>query len=73
MKKRDKDEFHGIAVTDIDKKVNDLRKQLKEARLTMQTKEVKNRHSVREMRKKIAVALSIRRVKELTQKKEGKS
>ena len=73
MKKRDKDELHGAGVIELDKKVKELRKQMKQVRLTMQTKEVKNRREAKELRRRLAVALSIKREKELTQKKVGMS
>lgn len=71
MKKRDKDELRGAQVAELDKKVKELRKQIGQVRLTMQTKEVKNRREVKELRRKVAVALSIKRMKELTEKKVG--
>ncbi len=73
MKKRDKDELHGAGVIELDKKVKELRKQMKQVRLTMQTKEVKNRREAKELRRRLAVTLSIKREKELTQKKVGMS
>lgn len=71
MKKRDKDELHTAGVAELDKKVKELRKQIGQVRLTMQTKEVKNRREAKELRRKLAVALSIKRMKELTEKKVG--
>ncbi|MEK7074118.1 MAG: hypothetical protein AAB960_02220 [Patescibacteria group bacterium] len=71
MKKRDKDALHGSGVTELDKKAKELRKQITQVRLTMQTKEVKNRREAKELRRKLAVALSIKRMKELTEKKVG--
>ena len=73
MDKRDKDALHGAGVIELDKKVKELRKQMKQVRLTMQTKEVKNRREAKELRRRLAVALSIKREKELTQKKVGMS
>ncbi len=71
MKKRDKDELHGIGVTELGKKAGELRKKIAEVRLTMQTKEVKNRREAKELRRKLAALLSIKREKELTEKKVG--
>ena len=71
MKKRDKDALHAAGVTELDKKAKELRKQITQVRLTMQTKEVKNRREAKELRRKLAVALSIKRMKELTEKKVG--
>ncbi len=69
MKRKTKDEFHGMKVSELRKKVEELKKQIKEESLNMLTKEVKNRHGVKELRKKLAVMLSIARDKELA---EGK-
>lgn len=71
MKKRDKDALHGAGVAELDKKAKELKKQITQVWLTMQTKEVKNRREAKELRRKLAVALSIKRMKELTQKKVG--
>jgi|GEM_PF-664168 ribosomal protein L29 len=71
MKKRDKDELHAAGVTELGKKAGELRKKIAEVRLTMQTKEVKNRREAKELRRKLAALLSIKREKELTEKKVG--
>lgn len=71
MKKNDKDALHGAGVAELDKKAKELKKQITQVWLTMQTKEVKNRREAKELRRKLAVALSIKRMKELTEKKVG--
>lgn len=71
MKKRDKDELRGLGIKDLDKKAKEIRKQIRDVGQTMLTKEVKNRREAKELRRKLAVALSFRREKELSQQKEG--
>lgn len=66
MKRRDKDELKGMPVSELVKKAKEVKKQIREARLSMLTKEVKNRRQIKELRKKLAVALSIARIKELS-------
>ncbi|HLD24745.1 MAG TPA: hypothetical protein VJB96_02395 [Patescibacteria group bacterium] len=66
MKRKDKDEMHSMNATELRKKAGEVRKQLRDAYLAAQTKEVKNRKIVKELRKKLAVNLSVLRIKELT-------
>lgn len=61
--------MHGMKPEELAKKAVELKKQIKAERLTMQTKEVKNRRIAKELRKKLAVALSIARAKVLAQGK----
>ena len=65
MKKKNKAEYHGMKPEDLKKKVAELKARLQSELLAMQTKEVKNRHIGRELRRDIAVILSILRMKEL--------
>jgi len=65
MKKRDRDEMHSMKPEELLKKAAELKKQIAVDRLAMQTKEVKNRRGPKELRKKLAVALSIARQKVL--------
>ncbi len=69
MKKRDRDEMHGMKPEELVKKASDLKKQIASERLNLLTKEVKNRRVARELRKKRAVALTIARQKILAQGK----
>jgi ribosomal protein L29 len=69
MKKRDRDEMHGMKPEELMKKANELKKQIASERLNLLTKDVKNRRVARELRKKRAVALTIARQKMLTQGK----
>lgn len=71
MKKRDKDELHTAGAAELGKKAVELRKKIAEVRLTMQTKEVKNRREAKELRRKLAALLSIKHEKELAEKKVG--
>lgn len=65
MKKKDYTDMHGMKPDELVKKAREFKKQIKAERLTMQTKEVKNRRIAKELRKKQAVALSIARAKVL--------
>lgn len=67
MKRKDKEELHGMKQADLKKKADELAKQLRQEYLTRETKEVKNRKIVKELRKKRAVTMSILRTKELTE------
>ena len=69
MKKKDKDELHGMKTAELVKKAAELRKSIITERMNMMTKEVKNRRIVKELRRKLAVLLSIERMKALV---EGK-
>ncbi len=70
MKKKDKDELHGMSVTELKKKAMDLKKQITVEKLNLVTKEVKNRRLTKELKKKFAVLMSILRVKELMKESE---
>ena len=65
MKKKDKTNYHQMKPDELKKKAAELKRKLHEELLAMQTKEVKNRHVGRELRRSIAVILSILRMKEL--------
>lgn len=65
MKRKDKQELHGMKTDQLKKKAQEVRKQLRQALLDAQTKEVKNRKIAKELRNKLAVILSILRHKEL--------
>lgn len=69
MKKKTKDEFHGMKSAELIKKATEIQKQIKTERMNMMTKEVKNRRIVKELRHTLAVLLSIERMKALV---EGK-
>ena len=69
MKKKIKDELHGLKASELVKKAAEIRKQITTERMNMMTKEVKNRRIVKELRRKLAVLLSIERMKALV---EGK-
>jgi len=69
MKKRNKDEIHAMSVSELTKHAADVRKQIKEVELTLQTKEVKNRRQAKELRRKLAVTLSVLRGKVLAERK----
>lgn len=73
MKKRDKDELHGLKEAELVKRIAELAKQIREGFLDRVTKEVKNKRVVKELRRKRAVASSILRMKTLMPQKEGKS
>lgn len=66
MKLKDKQELHGLKPEMLKKKVSELRNQLRHMYLDMRTKEMKNRKVAKELRKRLAVALSILRIKEIT-------
>ena len=66
MKRKAKEELHGCNVEVLKKKAQEVGKLLGQSYLDSQTKEVKNRKIVKELRKKLAVILSILRHKELT-------
>lgn len=66
MKRKAKEELHGFNVEVLKKKAQEVGKLLRQTYLDSQTKEVKNRKIVKELRKKLAVILSILRHKELT-------
>lgn len=67
MKSKDKAALHGSTVAELDGKAVQLRKQIAETYMTMQTKEVKNRREAKELRKKLAVTLSVQRMKVLSE------
>lgn len=67
MKSKDKAALHGATVAELDGKAVQLRKQIAETYMTMQTKEVKNRREAKELRKKLAVTLSVQRMKVLSE------
>lgn len=69
MKKKIKDELHGMKSAELVKKAAEIRKQITTERMNLMTKEVKNRRVVKELRRKLAVLLSIERMKALV---EGK-
>lgn len=69
MKKKIKDELHGLKASELVKQAAEIRKQITTERMNMMTKEVKNRRIVKELRRKLAVLLSIERMKALV---EGK-
>jgi len=50
------------------KSVADLKKQIVEAKLKRQSEQVKNVHVAKNLRRKLAVALSVKRMKEMSQK-----
>lgn len=66
MKRKDKEELHSLTVEVLKKKAQEVKKLLGQSYLDGQTKEVKNRKIVKELRKRRAVILSIVRNKELT-------
>lgn len=66
MKQKDKQVLHGVKLEEIRKKAQELRNQLRRAYLDMRTKELKNRKVAKELRKRLAVTLSILRLKEIT-------
>lgn len=66
MKLKDKQEFHSLKPEVLKKKISELRVQLRKMYLDMRTKEMKNRKVAKELRKRLAVALSILRIKEIT-------
>lgn len=65
MKKKDKTEYHSMKPAELKKKAAELKAKLKLELLGMQTKDVKNKHIGRDIRRNIAVILSILRMKEL--------
>lgn len=69
MKRKDKDEMHGMKSADLVKKAAELKKLIAAERLNMMTKEIKNRHLAKELRRKRAVALSILQMKVLSETK----
>ena len=69
MKKKDKDEMHGMKSAELVKKAADLKKLIAVERMNVMTKEVKNKHLAKELRRKRAVALSILQMKVLSESK----
>ncbi len=69
MKKNDKDQIVNASVTELSKKAGELRKQVSYEILKRQSSNVKNVHTVRALRHKLAVVLSVRRLKQLTQER----
>lgn len=69
MKRKDKEELRGGDEKTLLKKIADLKKQIMTVRQNLVTKEVKNRHEVKTLRAKLAVALTVLREKQLAQKK----
>lgn len=69
MKKKDKDQLHALKTAELATKAVELGKQISTALLERVTKEVKNRKIVKELRKTRAVALSILRLRELSERK----
>lgn len=65
MKKKIKDDLHAMKSAELVKKAAEIRKQITTERMNMMTKEVKNRRVVKELRRKLAVILSIERMKVL--------
>jgi len=69
MKKRDKDQIHQASVQELVKKAEELRKQIVDETLKRQGKTVKNVRVVKGLRQKLAQTLSIKRLKELSERK----
>jgi ribosomal protein L29 len=65
MKRKDKEELRKASLEELTKKAKDLNKQITEERLAIQTKEVKNKHRAKELRRRLAVVLSLIRIHEL--------
>ena len=68
MKKNDKDQIMSAAPAELLKKSTELRKQITDEILKRQSGNVKNVHTVKILRRKLAVVLSVKRVQELAQK-----
>lgn len=63
MKKRDKADIQNMNEEALKKKVAELRNKIRQESHDMMVKEVKNRHSVKQLRKSLAIVLTV-----LTQK-----
>lgn len=75
MKKKDLEELKNKNVANLRKTIADLEKEIVNARLQLNQGKVKNVHSLKEKKKNIATAMTILRVKVLSQveSKEAKS
>jgi ribosomal protein L29 len=69
MKKNDKDQIVSATVVELAKKATELKKQISDEILKRQSSNVKNVHTVKAMRYKLAVVLSAKRAKELTKER----
>ncbi len=65
MKKKEKKEIQTAGITDLQKQVAALEKTMTEKMRDRATKQVKNVHEIKELRKKIAIVKTIMRQKEL--------
>ncbi len=68
MKKNDKDQIMSAAPAELLKKSTELMKQISDEILKRQNGNVKNVHTVKTLRRKLAVVLSVKRAHELAQK-----
>jgi ribosomal protein L29 len=69
MKKRDRDDINAATVAELGKKIVDLKKQISAEVMKRQTSEVKNVHTVKSLRQKLAVMLTIQQMKALSQER----
>lgn len=69
MKKRDYDEIKAATKAELTKKIMDIKKQIGQDVLKRQTSQVKNVHTVKSLRQKLAVMLTIARVRSLAEER----
>lgn len=69
MKKADKDQILGATPAELTKKVAELMSQISVETLKRQSANIKNVHTVKNLRRKLAVVLSVKRMKEFTQER----
>lgn len=65
MKKKEKEQMRAASITDLQKQVAALEKTITDKMRDRVTKQVKNVHEIKELRKKVAIVKTIIRQKEL--------
>lgn len=69
MKKADKDQILGASPAELTKKATEIAGQISAETLKRQSANIKNVHIVKNLRRKLAVVLSVKRMKDLTQER----
>ena len=70
MKKSARDDIRQLSAAELGKKAAELRKKITDEGLKRLTSQVKNVHAVKNLRRELALVLSVRRIKALSEKKE---
>lgn len=69
MKKNDKDQIINASAAELSKKAGELKKQISDEILKRQSANIKNVHTVKNLRRKLAVVQTVGRMKALAQER----